>query len=49
MNIIAIALFVALFLFGHQVFGWHDESGIVQMALVAAFVLGYFSGFRRAR
>lgn len=49
MNIVAIALFVALFIFGHQVFGWHDESGKVQMALVASFVLGYFSGFRRAR
>ena len=49
MNIIAIALFIALFFFGRQVIGWHDEAGKVQMTLVASFVLGYFSGFRRAR
>ena len=49
MNIVAIALFIALFVFGRQVFGWHDESHKVQMALVASFVMGYFSGFRRAR
>lgn len=49
MNIVAMALFVGLFIFGRQVVGWHDASGKVQMALVAAFVLGYFTGFRRSR
>jgi hypothetical protein len=49
MNLVAMALFIALFVFGRQLFGWHDQSGKVQMALVASFVLGYFSGFRRAR
>ncbi len=49
MNIVAMALFVGLFVFGHRAFGWHDESGKVQMALIASFVLGYFAGFRRAR
>jgi hypothetical protein len=48
MNILAIALFVSLFVFGRQVFGWHDEMGKVQMVLIASFVLGYFAGHRRA-
>ena len=47
MNILAIALFVGMFAFGHQLFGWHDELGKVQMALIASFVLGYFAGLRR--
>jgi hypothetical protein len=46
-NILAIALFVGLFVFGRQLFGWHDEFGKVQMALIASFVLGYFAGLRR--
>lgn len=48
MNILAIALFVGLFVFGRQLFGWHDQLGKVQMALIACFVLGYFAGLRRA-
>lgn len=47
MNILAIALFVGLFAFGRQIFGWHDELGKIQMVLIASFVLGYFAGLRR--
>lgn len=46
-NVLAIALFVGLVVFGRQLFGWHDELGKVQMALIASFVLGYFAGLRR--
>ena len=49
MNIVAIALFVGLLAFGRQIFGWHDESGKVQMVLIAAFILGYFAGHKRVR
>jgi hypothetical protein len=47
MNVLAIALFVGLFAFGRQIFGWHDELGKVQMVLILSFVLGYFAGLRR--
>jgi len=47
MNVLAIALFVGLFVFGRQLFGWHDELGKIQMVLIASFVLGYFAGLRR--
>ena len=47
MNILAIALFVGLFAFGRQIFGWHDELGKVQMVLILSFVLGDFAGLRR--
>lgn len=49
MNMVAMTLFVALVLFGRQFVGWHDESGKIQMVLIASFVLGYFTGFRRMR
>jgi hypothetical protein len=48
MRIVAIALFVGLFVFGRQAIGWHDELGKVRMVLIASFVLGYFAGFRRS-
>lgn len=46
MGILAIALFVALFAFGKEVFGWHDADGDVQLALVASFLFGVIAAFR---
>ena len=43
---IAIALFVALFMFGDALVGWHDPAGHVQLALFAAFLFGTISGYR---
>jgi len=46
MAMLAIAMFIALFAFGKQIFGWHDTSGDVQLALVASFLFGVIAAFR---
>jgi hypothetical protein len=43
---IAIAMFVALFGWGAQCFGWSDPSGKVQLALATSFILGMVGGYR---
>lgn len=43
---IAIGMFVALFAYGAQYFGWNDPLGRVQLALFAAFVFGIVCGYR---
>lgn len=46
MGILAIAMFIALFAFGKQMFGWHDADGDVQLALVASFLFGVIAAHR---
>lgn len=46
MAMLAIAMFVALFAFGRQIFGWQDADGDVQLALVASFLFGVIASFR---
>jgi hypothetical protein len=46
MAMLAIAMFVALFAFGKQIFGWSDADGDVQLALVASFLFGVIAAFR---
>ncbi len=46
MGLLAIAMFVALFGFGHLYFGWSDPDGSVQLALIGSFVLGLLAGFK---
>ncbi|MFN3475220.1 MAG: hypothetical protein ACK4ZW_14355 [Blastomonas sp.] len=43
---LALAMFVALFGFGHQLVGWTDPEGHVQLALFMAFIFGIISGYR---
>ena len=43
---IAIAMFVALFGWGSNYFGWHDPQGKVQLALATSFILGIIGGFK---
>ena len=43
---IAIAMFVALFMFDDTLVGWTDPAGRVQLALVSAFIFGTISGYR---
>ena len=43
---IAIAMFIALFGWGGEYFGWTDPNGKVQLALVTSFVLGIIGGHR---
>jgi hypothetical protein len=43
---LAIAMFIALFAFGANYFGWDDPNGKVQWALFATFVLGILAGYK---
>ncbi len=43
---LAIAMFVVLFGWGAQYFGWQDPTGKVQLALCAAFILGIITGYK---
>lgn len=43
---LALAMFIGLFGFGHEMLGWRDPEGHVQLALFLAFVLGIISGYR---
>ena len=43
---LASAIFVALFGFGSDYFGWSDPDGKVQLALFASFVLGAVAGYK---
>lgn len=43
---LAMVLFIALFAFGGQYFGWSDPGGRVQLALFSAFIFGIICGYR---
>ncbi len=46
MVLLAAAMFVALFGFGANYFGWSDPVGRVQLALFTTFVLGIICGYK---
>jgi hypothetical protein len=46
MVFLALAIFVALFGWGAQYFGWHDPMGKVQLALFTSFILGMVCGYK---
>ena len=39
-------MFVALFAWGANYFGWSDPDGKVQLAMVTSFILGIIGGYR---
>jgi hypothetical protein len=43
---IAVAMFIALFGWGAEYFGWSDPDGKVQLALATSFILGILGGFK---
>ena len=43
---IAIAMFIALFGWGAEYFGWHDAGGKVQLALATSFILGAVASYK---
>ena len=43
---IAAAMFVGLFGWGAQYFGWSDPEGKVQLALFTTFILGAVCGYK---
>ncbi|WP_448501486.1 hypothetical protein [Sphingomonas sp.] len=46
MAYLAMVMFVVLFAFGQESFGWSDPSGHVQLSLLAAFLFGIICGYR---
>ena len=46
MALLAAALFVILFGFGEQGFGWTDPDAHVKLALAASFLFGIVAGYR---
>ena len=43
---VALAMFIALFGWGGDYFGWSDPSGKVQLALFTSFVLGIVASYK---
>ena len=43
---LAIVMFIALFGFGQNYFGWSDPSGKVQLALFTSFILGIIASYK---
>src|SRR5215213_7158084 len=43
---IAMAMFIALFAWGANYFGWHDPMGKVQLALATSFILGAVASYK---
>lgn len=43
---LALAIFLSLFAWGGNYFGWSDPQGKVQLALFTSFVLGALCGYR---
>lgn len=43
---LAMILFIALFAFGGQYFGWTDTTGHIHVALFVSFGFGMVCGFR---
>ena len=43
---LAMAMFVALFAFGADYFGWGDPGGRVSLALFSSFIFGIIAGYR---
>lgn len=46
MAVVAMFLFISVFAFGQDYFGWTDPAGYVQLSLVACFVFGIICGIR---
>lgn len=43
---LSLAMFIALFAWGAQYFGWSDPHGRVQLALFTTFILGAICGYK---
>jgi hypothetical protein len=43
---LSLAMFIGLFAFGHEMLGWADPEGHIQLGLFMAFIFGIISGYR---
>jgi hypothetical protein len=46
MGMIALAMFIGLWMYGQQMFGWSDPSGDINLAIFVTFILGIICGYR---
>ena len=46
MVVLALAMFIGLFTFGHQLLGWTDYNGQIQLGLFMAFLFGIICGYK---
>ena len=46
MGMLALAMFIGLWGWGQQLFGWDDADGQIRLAIFAAFIFGVICGYR---
>ncbi len=46
---LALVMFIGLFAFGHQLLGWTDHNGQIQLGLFMSFIFGIICGYRTRR
>lgn len=46
MAAVALMMFIALFAFGGQYFGWVDHGGQIKLALFCCFIFGIICGLK---
>ncbi len=46
MGMLALAMFIGLWGWGQDIFGWSDPDGQVRLAIFASFIFGIICGFR---
>jgi uncharacterized membrane protein (DUF4010 family) len=46
MGMIALAMFIGLWMYGQQMFGWSDPNGDINLAIFVTFILGIICGYR---
>lgn len=46
MGVIALGMFIGLWGWGQEAFGWADPDGQIHMAIFVTFILGIICGYR---
>jgi hypothetical protein len=46
MGMIALSMFIGLWFYGKQMFGWSDPNGDINLAIFVTFILGIICGYR---
>jgi hypothetical protein len=46
MGVVALAMFIGMWVYGQELFGWQDATGDIKMAIFITFILGIICGYR---